>query len=196
MASLTDTSYSFYEPMRKNWFIVQFDGFDDNGDPLTIACKTCTIPTLTTAENPLHRINDIVYTPGKSEYNAIEFSFYEFIKENVNNTDNSGVTMSAGEFLYNWQQSIHNAKTGVQGAKKSIAHNAAIVQINGEGQPVRVWNIYKCWPTSVEFASLDSADGSAQEVSCTVRYDWAESSNPTIETGAEGTESTTEQTAG
>lgn len=183
MASLTDTSFSFYEPMRKNWFIVQFDGLSSGGDDeesLSIACKTCSIPQLNTSENAIHRINDIVYTPGKSEYQVIELSFYEFIKDKG---DNGSKKNSAGSILYNWQQQIHRASSGVQGAKKSIAHNAAIVQIDGDGTPVRVWNVYNCWPTSVTFSGLDSSTGEVQDVQCTLRYDWAESTNYDVEIG-------------
>ena len=176
--SLTMNDLSFYEPMRKNWFIVQFDsglGGTDDGEALTIACKTCDIPQLTTSENVIDRLNDKVYTPGKSEYNTISMSFYEYIKEDSSaNGSGNKKYKPAGELLYAWQQQIHNAKSGVQGAKKSIAHNVAIVQIDGNGNAIRVWNVYKAWPTAVEFAGLDSGDGGLQDVTLTLRYDWAE----------------------
>lgn len=174
--SLTMNSLSFYEPMRKRWFIVQFDsnfGTED-GDALTIACKSCDVPKLTTSDQVLDRINDKVYVPGKSEYDTISLSFYEFIQDNINGNGDGNNKQSAGAILYAWQQQIHNAKSGVQGAKKNIAHNLAIVQIDGNGNAVRVWNVYRAWPTTVEFANLDSADDGVQEVNVTLRFDWAE----------------------
>ena len=183
-ASLTMNDLSFYEPMRKNWFIVQFDsslnsGNNNNGDALTIACKSCDIPHITTSENVIDRINDKIYTPGKSEYGTINMSFYEYIRdagqENAGNNQ-----QSAGAILYAWQQNIHNVKSGVQGAKKAIAKNVAIVQIDGSGNATRVWNVYKAWPTSVEFAGLDSSDGGLQEVTVTLRFDWAEQKDASI----------------
>lgn len=186
MASLTMNDLSFYEPMRKNWFILQFDtGLNDN-EALTIACKSCDIPQLTTTDNVIDRINDKVYTPGKSEYNTISATFYEYIHD-TSTTSPVNSKVSAGEALYKWQQSIHNAKTGVQGAKKNIAHNLAIVQIDGNGNAVRVWNVYKAWPTAVEFNGLDSTDGGIQEVNITLRYDWAEQRNASIQINANGT---------
>lgn len=180
MASLTMNDLSFYEPMRKNWFIVQFDsslGSSNDGEALTIACKTCDIPQLTTSENVIDRLNDKVYTPGKSEYNSISMSFYEYIKDDP---EGNNARKSAGEILYAWQQQVHNAKNGVQGAKKNIAHNVAIVQIDGNGNAVRVWNVYKAWPTGVEFAGLDSGDGGLQDVTLTLRYDWAEQKDAAV----------------
>lgn len=174
--SLTMNSLSFYEPMRKRWFIVQFDsnfGTED-GDALTIACKSCDVPKLTTSDQVLDRINDKVYVPGKSEYDTISLSFYEFIQDNINGNGDGNNKQSAGAILYAWQQQIHNAKSGAQGAKKNIAHNLAIVQIDGNGNAVRVWNVYRAWPTTVEFANLDSADDGVQEVNVTLRFDWAE----------------------
>lgn len=184
--SLTMNDLSFYEPMRKNWFILQFDTGLEDGESLTIACKTCDIPHLSTEENVIDRLNDKVYTPAKSQYDTISASFYEYITDSGEGARNSNKT--AGQVLYDWQQGVHNVKTGVQGAKKQISRNAAIVQIDGNGNAVRVWNIYRCWPTNVEFASLDSASGDIQEVTLTLRYDWAEQKNYAINISA-GTQS-------
>ena len=185
--SLTMNSLSFYEPMRKNWFIVQFselptgDGTND-GEALTIACKTCDIPSLTTTDNVIDRLNDKVYTPGKSEYGTISIAFNEYINEkNVDGNGEGNGKKSAGEILYTWQQKVHNVKSGVQGAKKQIAKNIAIVQIDGAGNAVRVWNVYKAWPTTVEFDNLDSGDGGLQAVTATFRFDWAEQKNAQVE---------------
>lgn len=179
--SLTMNDLSFYEPMRKNWFIVQFDSSfnNDNGEALTIACKTCDIPHITTQENTIERLNDKIYTPAKSEYAAINMSFYEYIRDTAN--ENGGNShQSAGAILYAWQQKVHNVKTGVQGAKKAISKNVAIVQIDGAGNAVRVWNLYRCWPTSVEFANLESGAGDLQEVTVSLRFDWAEQRDATL----------------
>ncbi len=181
MASLTMNDLSFYEPMRKNWFIVQFDSTLTGNEALTIACKTCDIPQLTTSENVIDRLNDKVYTAGKSEYNTISMSFYEYIQDKGGSDKGGNTRPSAGQLLYAWQQKQHNAKTGVQGAKKNTSKNVAIVQIDGNGNAVRVWNVYRAWPTTVEFAGLDSSDGGIQEVTLTLRYDWAEQKNATID---------------
>lgn len=184
--SLTMNSLSFYEPMRKRWFIVQFDSTlgNDDGSALTIACKSCDIPKLTTSDQVLDRINDKVYVPGKSEYDTISMSFYEFIQDEIKSGGGDGNSnQSAGAILYAWQQQIHNVKSGVQGAKKNIAKNLAIVQIDGNGNAVRVWNVYKAWPTTVEFANLDSADDGIQEVNVTFRFDWAEQKDVSVNIG-------------
>lgn len=181
--SLSMNSLSSYEPMRKNWFIVQFDsGLTNNaGEALTIACKTCDIPSLTTSENVIDRLNDKVYTPGKSEYGTISIAFNEYIHDNLKGDGAGNSYKSAGEILYAWQQQVHNVKSGVQGAKKQIAHNIAIVQIDGAGNAVRVWNVYSAWPTAVEFDNLDSSAGDIQSVSATFRFDWAEQRDAQIE---------------
>lgn len=109
-----------------------------------------------------------MYTPGKSSYDTINASFYEFIKNDV-----AGSLPSAGQLLYDWQQKVHDPSTGKQGTKKNISSNLAIVQINGDGEVVRTWNVYNCWPTDVTFGDLDSASGDTMDVSFTLRYDWA-----------------------
>ena len=184
MASLTMNDLSFYEPMRKRWFIVQFDsslsgGGSNDGEALTIACKSCDVPKLTTTENEIDRLNDKVYTPGKSTYDSINLSFYEYIQDGGEGEGNNN--RSAGAIFYAWQQQVHNVKSGVQGAKKNIAKNIAIVQIDGNGNAVRVWNVYKAWPTSVEFANLESTSDEIQEVSVTLRFDWAEQKDCAID---------------
>ena len=182
-ASLTMNSLSFYEPMRKRWFIVQFADLGDSsdGESLTIACKSCDVPKLTTTENVIDRLNDKVYAPGKSEYETISLSFYEFIQDAIQGNGDGNDKRSAGAILYAWQQQVHRTKSGVQGAKKNIAKNLAIVQIDGNGNAVRVWNVYRAWPTSVEFANLDSTDDGMQEVTVTLRFDWAEQRDAIID---------------
>ena len=192
--SLSMNSLSSYEPMRKNWFIVQFDNLggpsgNTNNDALTIACKTCDIPSLTTQENVIDRLNDKVYTPAKSEYGTISIAFNEYIRDKVEAGEGSAYK-SAGEILYAWQQQIHNVKSGKQGAKKQIAHNIAIVQIDGAGNAVRVWNVYSAWPTAVEFDNLDSNAGDIQTVSATFRFDWAEQKDAIINIGTTPGENT------
>lgn len=184
--SLSMNSLSFYEPMRKNWFIVQFSELptssgSTDSEALTIACKTCDIPSLTTSENVIDRLNDKVYTPAKSEYGTISIAFNEYISEtNVEGNGEGNNKKSAGQILYAWQQKVHNVKSGVQGAKKQVAKNIAIVQIDGAGNAVRVWNVYKAWPTTVEFDGLDSGDGGLQAVTATFRFDWAEQKDATV----------------
>lgn len=195
MATLTMNDLSFYEPMRKNWFILQFEakeGFN-NGEALTIACKSCDVPKLSTEENVIDRLNDKVYTPAKSSYDSISASFYEYIQDKDSPDGGGNTNPSAGSVLYDWQQKVHNVRTGKQGSKKAITLNAAIVQIDGEGNAVRVWNVYKCWPTSVEFSNLDSTDGGLQDVSVTLRFDWAEQKNARINIGSNGTNTVQEQ---
>lgn len=167
---LTMESFSVAEPMKKNRFLVQFQasgGLGDSGEGLSIACHSSTVPQLTVNEQELHRFNDRVYTPGKGEFQTVEFEFYEYIKMD---TENKG---SAGSILWDWLKRVYDPSTGVSGTKKEISNNVLIVQFDGSGQVVRTWNLYYAWPTSVEFDNLDSTADEVQNVKVTLRYDWA-----------------------
>lgn len=174
--SLTMENFSYAEPMKKNRFLVQFQGkggletADTNG--LTIACHACGTPKLTISQQELHRFNDRVYVPGKGEFNEIDFEFYEFVK-----TTNSGNALSAGDSLWKWQNKVYNPSTGVVGYKEDISTGVLIVQFDGAGNVVRTWNLYHAWPTGVEFDGLDSKADDIQNVKVTLRYDWASQNN-------------------
>lgn len=173
--SLTMDAFSIMEPFRNNWYAVQIalptilgsTNSSDLENSLTIACHSCTTPSITTDEQEMHRINDRVYVPGKSSYGTIDLSFYECIKV----TDSNPYT-PAGEILFNWQTLIHNPATGQQNYKKDTAGNAIIAQFDGLGNIVRTWNIYSCWPTNVKFGDLDATNGDVQSVTATLRFDW------------------------
>ena len=189
--TLTMDNFSTYEPMQSNWFAVQFDDLSNIGtngaDSLSIACHTCSVPKLTTIANEFHRINDIIYTPGKSSWSEISLEFYEYMKSST--TDNSTVTegtntggtstnSSAGLILKDWQKLVHNPLTGVQGSKKAISKNMAIVQFDGAGNKIRSWNVYHAWPTDVDFDGMNSKSGDGMNVKVTLRYDYAVMSEP------------------
>lgn len=175
--SLTMENFSYAEPMKKNRFLVQFQAESALGDSvngLTIACHSSTIPNLTIEEQELHRFNDRVYIPSKGAFNTVDIGFYEYIK-----TTNSipGDGKNAGDILWDWQKKVYNPSTGVSGYKQDITSNLIIIQFDGAGNVVRTWNLYHAWPTVVNFDELNSESGEIQNVTVTLRYDWAEMAN-------------------
>ena len=177
--SLTMDNYSNYEVMKANWYAIYIpeigSASGNDASALSIACHNCTLPKLTTDENEHHRINDIVYTPGKSKWDSISLEFYEFMKSagTDNESKGSGGNLSAGEILKSWQTDVHDPITGRNGSKAAIAKDLVIVQINGEGEKIRTWNVYNAWPTDVEFDAVDSKTGDQLNVKCTLRFDYA-----------------------
>lgn len=173
--SLTMESFSVAEPMKKNRFLVQFQGKGgvNTPNPLTIACHSCSVPQLTITEKELHRFNDRVYVPGKGEFGTVDLEFYEYLKVVNESVDNKENIDSAGQVLWNWQKKVYDPSTGVAGYKKDISDNVLIAQFDGGGNVIRTWNLYYAWPTVVDFDSLDSTSDEIQNVKVTLRYDWA-----------------------
>ena len=57
-----------------------------------------------------------------------------------------------------------------------------IIQVNPDGQEIEKWTIYKPLFTNVEFGSLEYANEDIVEISCTVKYDWAQLNGQTVPT--------------
>jgi len=76
-----------------------------------------------------------------------------------------------------------DAKTTIGKVKmNAVVGNLDIVQVNPDGDVIEVWSLYKPLFTNVEFGSLDYSAEEIVEISCTVKYDWAQLNGQTAAT--------------
>jgi hypothetical protein len=166
---LSSSQSSVLEPIRKNRWIMQFTrvpgNLNDNGPTkLAFTAHSASQPKLTTSEQTTNRLNERFYTAGRPEWNPITVEFYDYI---------DGVD-SAGHILWEWATSIYNPVTGQMFFKSQYTTSATLALLDPAGGVIRVWNLFYCFPTEVNWGDGLSADSDdINSVSVNFRYDYA-----------------------
>lgn len=165
---LSSAESSILEPIRQNRWVMQFTNVPgttgDSNNKLAFAAHSASQPSLTfnTAEN--HRLNERFYSAGKPEWNEISVEFYDYIRG----------TDSAGHILWQWATSMYNPVTGQMFFKSQFSTSATLSLLDPAGGIIRVWNLFYCFPTEVNWGDSLSADSDdVVSVSANFRYDYA-----------------------
>lgn len=166
---LSSSQSSVLEPVRQNRWMMQFTrvpgNISGNGpNKLAFAAHTASQPTLTTASQEHHRLNERFYTAGKPEWNEITVEFYDYIDGED----------SVGHIMWEWSTSIYNPITGQMFFKSQYTTSATLALLDPAGGVIRVWNLFYAWPTEVAWGdSLDASSEDIVSVSANFRYDYA-----------------------
>jgi hypothetical protein len=166
---LSSSQSSILEPIRQNRWIMQFTRVPGNingegPSSLAFAAYSASQPTLNVAAQETHRLNERFYTAGKPEWDEITVEFYDYI---------NGVN-SAGHVMWQWASSVYNPVTGQMFFKSQYSTSATLALLDPAGGVIRVWNLFYCFPTSVNWGeSLSSDSEDISSVSVNFRYDYA-----------------------
>ena len=174
-----------YNPQRKNNFTLIIQGLDNlprmgsvdssmgdlgeidfirNGqEQIVLALRSCDTPQVTQSPININRGNSTIKFPGKPSFNDINIEAYDFIGSDVKDT------------LLAWQNLCYNTRYDYVGNAWSYKKDCQLLQLTPTGDIVRYWDIKGAWIQSVQPGSFSVDDGdSAQTVSATISYDWAE----------------------
>lgn len=166
---LSSSQSSVLEPIRQNRWIMQFTrvpgNLSGNGpNKLAFTAHSASQPTLATAAQETHRLNERFYTAGRPEWQEISVEFYDFIDGED----------SAGHILWQWATSIYNPVTGQMFFKSQYTTSATLALLDPAGGVIRVWNLFYCWPTEVNWGDTLSSDTEdIISVSANFRFDYA-----------------------
>lgn len=174
-----------YNPQRKNNFTLIVNGLnnlprvgsvdsslgdlgvndyiEDGQSQLILALRTCDTPQVTQNPIPINRGNSTIKFAGKPSFNDINIEAYDFIGSNVKDT------------LLAWQNLSYNTKYDYVGNAWSYKKDCQLLQLDPVGNLIRYWEIKGAWLQSVTPGNFSVDDGdTAQTVSATISYDWAE----------------------
>ena len=174
-----------YNPQRKNNFTLIIQGLDnlprvgsvdsslgdlgeadiirDGQEQIVLALRTCDVPQFTQNSINVNRGNSTIKFPGKPSFNDINIEAYDYIGSNVKDT------------LLAWQNLCWNSKYDYVGNAWSYKKDCQLLQLTPTGDIVRYWDIKGAWIQSVQPGNFSVDDGdTAQTVSATITYDWAE----------------------
>ena len=149
-----DTAFS-WEPKKQHQFILELDGIP------AYLIKTSDKPTISNGEVALDMINVKRYVKGKSEWNTITMTLYD------------AIVPSGAQAVIEWVRLHHESATGRDGYSSFYKKEIRLHQLSPLGEVVEEWILKGAFLTEAGFGTYDWSSDAVQEISLTIRYDWA-----------------------
>jgi hypothetical protein len=151
---LFDRAFS-WEPKRQHQFILSVP------DIPAYLVKTSDKPKIANGEVALDMINIKRYVKGKSEWNNITMTLYD------------AIVPSGAQAVMEWIRLHHESSTGRDGYSSFYKKQLKLSQLSPLGETVEEWILNGAFITDASFGTYDWGNDGVQEISLTVRYDWA-----------------------
>lgn len=159
------------ETARKHRYLLDIlEPLGNQSDGLLLFLEKCTRPVPEFDEITIHNGQDEIYRPGKTKWNAVEFSFYEKFRGNPGDFTNQ-----AAEKIYQWWAETTAVISESRLAPAlNIYKNAELQMVDGIGNSAWTYFLYDCWPQKVSPSDLSYSDSDIATVAVTLRYNKAQ----------------------
>ena len=161
------------DSVRSYQFEIQFYGLPGSLSnqqlDLTLAAKQVGSISFGTDEIPVHRVNDVVYYPGKPTFESLNVTF-----------DNLYLRRTA-KTLWEWFKTIYDpisgdmtklAAPGAPGGKTFKANKLRIIELDNTRNPHAAIELYGVYPKSVSFSEKNYSTGDFATISVYFRFDF------------------------
>jgi len=161
------------DSVRSYQFEIQFYGLPGSLSnqqlDLTLAAKQVGSISFGTDEIPVHRVNDVVYYPGKPTFESLNVTF-----------DNLYLRRTA-KTLWEWFKTIYDpisgdmtklAAPGAPGGKTFKANKLRIIELDNTRNPHAAIELYGVYPKSVSFSEKNYSTGDFATISVDFRFDF------------------------
>ena len=136
-------------------------------------------PTITIKETEVQHLNEIVYTPVKSDWKPISLTLYDI----------KNCPQNSWSPVFSWLQRIYNPgdDTAWWRAQNDVlclgsnqtpgacfkVDEAILNMYDGCGNVIEQWIMENVWPTEIEFGDLDMGSSEVCTIQLSLRYDRA-----------------------
>jgi hypothetical protein len=144
-----------FEPQRVYNFSLAINGLNDT----KLALESMTLPTKMVSEIELNFLNTRRYVAGRASYEALPIVIKDVIQGSTANEIN------------NWHQTVFDPGTGHIGLASRYKRNGEIILFGPDGSAERTWILEGCWPTVVNFGSLDYNSDDVVRLEMQLRFD-------------------------
>ena len=164
---------------RANQFRVEFPALDGSSGLMEFMARGAQIPAVTMGEVTVPYRGRQVFVPGDRTYDAWTITVF----------NDTGFTIRSA--LENWQNQIQDigASTTARLEGMSVYRSASVHHLGRNGELLRTYRLFNCWPTTVDAIDLafDTNDA-VEEFGVTFRFNYM-----TARVGVEGARSTSER---
>ena len=149
---------------RANQFEVNISGRNVlNSEHFTFMCRSAQIPAVTIGEVLVPYRGRQIYVPGDRTYDAWTITVF----------NDSGFTIRGA--LENWQNQVQDIGSTTQASIEgmSVYRDASVLHLGRNGEVLRTYNLFNCWPTTVDAIDLafDTNDA-IEEFGVTFRFNY------------------------
>ena len=148
---------------RANQFRVSFPALDGSTGLMEFMGRGAQIPAVTMGEITVPYRGRQVFVPGDRTYDAWTITVF----------NDSGFTIRGA--LENWQNQIQDigASTTARLEGMSVYRNAEVLHLGRNGELLRTYRLFNCWPTTIDAIDLafDTNDA-IEEFGCTFRFNY------------------------
>jgi hypothetical protein len=144
-----------FEPQRVYNFSLSINGLEDT----VMALESMSLPTKMVSEIELNFVNERRYVAGRASFESIPV----IVKDAI-----SGETARE---INNWHESVYNPENGQIGLASEYKRDAQIIMFGPDGSAQRTWALRGCFPTAVNFGSLDYNSDDVVRIDMQLRYD-------------------------
>ena len=160
---------------RANQFRVSFPALDGSTGLMEFMARGAQIPAVTMGEVTVPYRGRQVFVPGDRTYDAWTITVF----------NDTGFSIRGD--LENWQNQIQNIGSSITARIEgmSVYRDAEVFHLGRNGELLRTYSLYNCWPTTVDAIDLafDTNDA-IEEFGVTFRFNYM-----TVEGGVEGARS-------
>ena len=160
---------------RANQFRVSFPALDGSSGLMEFMARGAQIPAVTMGEVTVPYRGRQVFVPGDRTYDAWTITVF----------NDTGFTIRGA--LENWQNQVQDigstTKASIEGM--SVYRDAQVIHLGRNGEVLRTYYLFNCWPTTVDAIDLafDTNDA-VEEFGVTFRFNYM-----TVASGSEGARS-------
>ena len=158
MAELLDPSeimFTPFEPKTQNRFIMYIEGIP------AFTIKAMARPTIQFDEVVLEHINVKRYVKGKGAWQPLEITLYD------------PIVPSASQAVMDWVRQHHESVTGRQGYSDFYKKDITFNLLGPVGDIIEEWTLKGTFIQSANFGDLDWAANEPNDITLTLRYDYA-----------------------
>lgn len=128
---------------------------------LRLAVDSAFLPSESNEEITLAYGNRNVYVAGKAAFETGSVSVKDFIGDDIE------------EIIEKWRSVVYNPATDSIGFSSAYKVDGSIYKCAPDGTKEAIWKLEGCWPTSVNYGSLDYNSSDIKKIEMTIRYDRA-----------------------
>lgn len=161
------------ETGRSHRYVLEvFEPFGNKSTGILLFLNKCTRPSAEIDEITIHNGQDEIYRPGKHRWKTIELTFYEVFEDEGEEGTSTLRDQTAQLMFRLWANQTVNINSSNLAPQDSIK-DAQLDMLDGVGNAMWTYYIYRAWPTKVSPSTLSYADTNISEITATLRYDKA-----------------------
>lgn len=142
-----------FQPKTKNRFVLAIEGID------AYVIKTTARPTYTTEEVEIPWINATRYIAGKTKFNTLAVTLHD------------PIAPSGAQQVMEWVRTHYDSVSGRSGYADFYKRDIQLKVIDPIGTVIEFWDVKGAFITEANFGDLSYEDGTAVEISLTLRFD-------------------------